>query len=93
MNSKYVRTWRIQLVRLAVVWASFSLSAVGSVSATNPVDKAVSLSKSLEAANQLSEQILLLVAGGFLITAGVAIILSSTTAYIFFSRKVEAMIQ
>lgn len=69
------------------------MSTVSAVSATSPVDRAFSLTNSLEAANQLNEQIILLVIGGFLISAGGLIILSSTTAYIVLSKRVEAMIQ
>lgn len=93
MNTNLVQTWMGRLLHLSVVSILLLMSTVSAVSATSPVDRAFSLTNSLEAANQLNEQIILLVIGGLLIAAGGLIILSSTTAYIVLSRKVEAMIQ
>lgn len=93
MNTNLVQTWMGRLLHLSVVSILLLMSTVSAVSATSPVDRAFSLTNSLEAANQLNEQIILLVIGGFLISAGGLIILSSTTAYIVLSKRVEAMIQ
>lgn len=93
MNLKLSPGWSNHALNTALVVGIITVAFVSPASAQNPVDEGIEITESLIAAEQLEGQLVLLVAGGLLLAAGTVTIISSTTAYLYFNKKVESMLE